>query len=53
MMVYGDDFEQDPEYQGGMTEFTCLCTFSGYGPDGEMASMDACCNPERTCYKEY
>ena len=34
MMVYGEAFENDPEYQAGMTEFTCTCTFQPQGPDG-------------------
>ncbi len=53
MMIYGEDFEQDPEYQNGMVEWTCTCTFTSAGPDGGMAALEACSNPERTCYREY
>ena len=53
MLVYGESFEMDPEYQAGMTEFWCLCTSKGQGPDGEEVSLAECTNPERRCYQEY
>jgi hypothetical protein len=53
MMVYGEAFEQDPEYQDGMVEFTCTCTFKNEGPDGGMASLELCSNPERSCFREF
>ena len=53
MAVYGEDFEMDPDYQAGMTEFWCLCTSTGQGPDGEGVSLEECSNPERTCFREY
>ena len=34
MLVFGEDFENDPEYQAGMTEFWCQQTSKGLGPDG-------------------
>ena len=34
MMVYGEDFESDPEYMEGLTEFWCIMTSRGHGPDG-------------------
>ena len=53
MQVWGEDFENDPEYQAGMVEFACTQTFKGLGPDGDDVTMDACCNPERKCFKEF
>jgi hypothetical protein len=53
MMVFGEAFQEDPEYQAGQVEFTCLCTFKGEGPDGGLASLEECSNPERSCYCEY
>jgi hypothetical protein len=53
MMVYGEAFEQDPEYQAGMVEFTCVCTFTSQGPDGGATSLELCSDPERTCFREY
>jgi len=53
MMVYGEDFESDPDYQAGVMDFTCTCTSQCYGPDGAVAALDACSNPERACFKEY
>jgi hypothetical protein len=53
MLVYGEAFESDPDYQSGQTDFWCLLTFKPTGPDGDGASMEACHNPERACYREY
>jgi hypothetical protein len=53
MVVYGEDFESDPEYQAGMTEFWCVRTSKNRGPDGGDISMDLCSNPERECHQEY
>lgn len=53
MLVYGEDFEQDPEYQAGMTEFQCLRTGQERGPDCCEAAMEYCRNPTRPCYQEY
>jgi hypothetical protein len=53
MQVWGEDFENDPEYQAGMVEFSCTQTFKNHGPDGGDVNLEACCNQERTCYREY
>jgi hypothetical protein len=53
MLIYGEAFESDPEYQAGMTEFWCTCTHKNLGPDGGETSMELCSNPERGCFKEY
>lgn len=53
MLVYGENFECDPEFQAGMTEFWCLRTSKGQGPDDAEASLEMCCNPERTCFEEF
>jgi hypothetical protein len=53
MLVYGEDFESDPEYQPGLTDFWCVQTSKGQGPDGEYVSLEMCSNPERSCYQEY
>jgi hypothetical protein len=53
MLVYGEDFEQDPDYQSGVAEMWCLCTSQGQGPDGEEVSLEACRNRERGCFREY
>jgi hypothetical protein len=52
MLVFGEDFESDPDYQAGLTEFWCRLTSKGQGPDGEDASMDMCTNAERACFEE-
>jgi len=53
MMVYGEDFEQDPEYQAGGVDFWCVLTSKGTGPDGSDVELSACSNPARDCYKEF
>jgi hypothetical protein len=53
MLVYGEDFEQDPEYQAGSVDFWCLETNRSLGPDGGEVSLDACRNPKRGCYREF
>ena len=53
MMVYGEDFENDPEFQAGMVEFWCVKTFQSQGPDDGSLSLDLCSNPERTCFQEF
>ena len=53
MLVYGEHFESDPDYQAGMTEFWCMRTSKGQGPDSEDASMEMCRNPERSCFQAF
>ncbi|MFN4258416.1 MAG: hypothetical protein ACK4RK_03910 [Gemmataceae bacterium] len=53
MVVFGEDFESDPDYQAGMTDFWCTRTQTGRGPDNDDVCMEMCSNPERGCYQEY
>jgi hypothetical protein len=53
MLVYGEDFESDPDYQAGATEFWCECTAGGLGPDGEGVSLEECSSSERECFREF
>ena len=53
MIVFGEDFESDPDYQAGMTDFWCVSTSRGEGPDGDSVSLELCSNPERSCFREY
>ena len=53
MMVFGEDFESDPDYQAGLVDFTCLQTCRGLGPDDDQVSLELCSNPERSCFQEY
>jgi len=53
MLVYGEAFEGDPEYQDGTAEFWCTRTSKCMGPDGEEVSLGVCSNPERSCFKEF
>ena len=53
MQVFGEAFENDPEFQGGMVEFTCIETFRNIGPDGAEVNFDACRDKERKCFREF
>ena len=53
MIVFGEAFESDPDYQSGMVDFWCTQTSKGQGPDDGDVTLDACSNPERSCYQEF
>jgi hypothetical protein len=53
MLVYGEAFESDPDYQAGVTEFWCSKTSKGLGPDGDRVALEVCSDKERSCFQEY
>jgi hypothetical protein len=53
MMVYGEDFESDSDYQAGAMDFTCNRTFQCQGPDGGAVGLELCSEPTRGCFREY
>jgi hypothetical protein len=53
MLVYGEAFESDPDYQGGVVDFTCNATCKGHGPDGGQVNLELCSNSERECFREF
>jgi hypothetical protein len=53
MAVYGEAFEQDPDFQAGLTDFWCVRTGRPLGPDGGEVGLAQCRCPERECYQEY
>jgi hypothetical protein len=53
MVVFGEAFESDPDYQAGMTNFWCVQTSKPLGPDGDEVSLELCSNAERSCFKEF
>ena len=53
MMVYGEDFASDPEYQAGMVDFQCLKTCQNLGPDLGELSVDRCSDPQRACFEAF
>ena len=53
MLVFGEAFECDPEYQAGMANFWCTRTSKGQGPDGETVALAECSNPQRPCYRAF
>ena len=53
MLVYGEDFENDPDYQAGVMDFSCISTSQITGPDAGDVNLTLCSNPERACFKEY
>ena len=53
MLVYGEDFENDPDYQLGLVDFWCNRTSKNQGPDGDGVALDVCSDPERACFEEF
>lgn len=53
MQVFGEDFQNDPEFQAGMVEFWCTQTFRNTGPDGREAAFEPCCDEKRSCFREF
>lgn len=53
MLTYGEAFAEDPEFQAGLADFWCVLTARSTGPDGAEVSWQACCDPNRPCYREY
>jgi len=53
MLVYGEAFEMDPDYQAGTTDFWCQCTQKPNGPDDGELGLTLCSNPQRPCYQAY
>jgi hypothetical protein len=53
MQVWGEDFENAPEFQAGMDEFTCTATYRNCGPDGGECNYEACRDPQRPCFREF
>ena len=53
MVVYGEGFENDPDFQAGLDRMWCNLTARGLGPDDAEVGLEACCDPKRSCYKEF
>lgn len=53
MMVHGEEYERDMDYQGAGTDFWCILTGKLLGPDNGEVNLRECCNPERACHQEY
>jgi hypothetical protein len=53
MAVYGENFENDPDYQDGLTDFWCVNTARPIGPDDGDVGLKPCSDPDRGCYQEY
>jgi hypothetical protein len=53
MAVYGEDFEADPDYEGGLADFWCVLSGRALGPDGDPAGVTPCRDPDRGCYREF
>ncbi len=53
MLVYGEAFVTDPDFEAGMTEYWCLCTSKSQGPDGHGVSLEDCSDTQRGCFREF
>jgi hypothetical protein len=52
MAVYGEGYENDPDFQDGTSPFWCMQTGRPLGPDSGAVGMTACCEAGRGCYQE-
>jgi hypothetical protein len=52
MVVYGEGFECDSDFQHGMINFWCLRTGRPLGPDDAEVGMKPCSDADRGCYQE-
>ena len=53
MMVYGEAFSSDPDFQAGLTDFWCQRTMKAKGPDSNDVSYEGCTDQGRGCFQEY
>ena len=53
LAVHGEGFEDDPDYQAGLSDLWCVRTARPLGPDGGEVGLRECRDPERDCYQEY
>jgi hypothetical protein len=53
MAVYGEDFQNDPDYEAGLSDCSCVKTSTALGPDQGTVNLKACSDPDRDCYQEY
>jgi hypothetical protein len=53
MMVHGEAFENDPDFQAGLDAMWCIQTALRLGPDDGDVDLAACSDPNRSCYKEF
>jgi hypothetical protein len=53
MAVFGEGFEGDPDYEGGVADFWCVQSGRALGPDGDPVGVTPCRDPGRGCYQEY
>lgn len=53
MAVYGEEFESDPDFVGGVGDFWCVQSGRALGPDDGPVGLAPCRDPDRGCYQEY
>ena len=53
MMVHGEAFADDPDFQEGLSNMWCVLTARGLGPDGGEVGLECCSDSHRSCYQEY
>ena len=53
MMVHGEAFADDPDFQAGLSNMWCVLTARVLGPDGAEVGLEVCSDPNRGCYREF
>jgi hypothetical protein len=53
MAVHGEAFEDDPDFQAGLSPCWCNLTARALGPDDGDVDLEGCSDRQRSCYREY
>jgi hypothetical protein len=53
MLVFGEGFQDDPNYHGSAADCWCVLTAKVTGPDGDLVELEACSDQKRGCFREY
>src|SRR5262249_9345439 len=53
MIVYGEAFEQDPDFQAGLADLWCARSSKGGGLAGDDVSLEFGTSTGRGCFKEF
>ena len=53
LMVHGEGFAADPDFQAGLDTTWCVLTARALGPDEAEVGWQSCADPERGCFREF
>jgi len=53
LMVHGEGYAADADFQAGLDQTWCGLTAKPLGPDDADVGWDTCSDPSRACYREF